>query len=158
MSFLGETKRVSLGPAGGEADGNSSEPSISADAATVAFSSTASKLVAGDSNAVGEVFIRTVSPAEPIGVGGGMDPLEMTGVFGQTTRVSLKSSGAQAVAASSEPSISSDGQHVAFTSNDALEGGDWNGTRDVYVRDRTFAATRWASSGTGGLTATATPR
>jgi Tol biopolymer transport system component len=54
----GETRRVSVSSDGGEGTGNSSSPSISADARFVAFESDASNLVQGDTNERPDVFVR----------------------------------------------------------------------------------------------------
>ncbi len=65
--------------------------------------------------------------------------LTVTTVFaapGDTTRVSVDSSGAQGNNASGDPSISADGRHVAFVSAATnLASGDMNGFNDVFVRD-----------------------
>lgn len=54
----GKTERISLNASGGEANGGSSDPSISADGRYVAFVSNASNLVEGDTNADGGIFVR----------------------------------------------------------------------------------------------------
>jgi Tol biopolymer transport system component len=53
------TKRVSVSSAGAEANSNSQYPSISADGGYVAFHSWATNLVAGDTNADVDVFVRS---------------------------------------------------------------------------------------------------
>jgi Tol biopolymer transport system component len=105
------------------ANGPSGEPSISADGRFVAFSSVASNLVAGDTNAFPDVFVR--------------DRVTRT-----TTLVSVTSREKQANSESYRPAISADGRVVAFES-DAwnLVTGDTNcrpGDEycpDVFVRD-----------------------
>ena len=54
----GETTRVSVDSAGAEANDDSFEPAVSADGRFVAFSSSATNLVAGDSNDANDVFVR----------------------------------------------------------------------------------------------------
>ena len=54
----GPTTRVSVDSAGTQGDGDSSDPSISADGRYVAFDSLATNLVAGDTNAFSDVFVR----------------------------------------------------------------------------------------------------
>jgi Tol biopolymer transport system component len=49
---------VSVGPAGQQTNGRSFSPAISADGRFVAFISTASNLVAGDTNDSPDVFVR----------------------------------------------------------------------------------------------------
>jgi hypothetical protein len=52
------TRRVSVGPGGQQANGDNFEPAISAHGRFVAFTSEASNLVAGDTNATYDVFVR----------------------------------------------------------------------------------------------------
>jgi hypothetical protein len=85
-----------VGAEGAGGDGNSAEPSISADGRYVAFASGAENLSSEDT-AFGDVFVRDL-------------------VAGTTTLVSRASGPAGAVAdfESSAASISADGRHVAF--------------------------------------------
>src|SRR5580765_5606012 len=53
----GATVRISVGPGAVQADGDSRDPSISADGRFVAFWSFATNLVADDSNGVSDVFV-----------------------------------------------------------------------------------------------------
>ena len=109
----GETTRASVDGAGAEANDDSFEPAISADGRFVAFSSSATNLVAGDSNEANDVFVR--------------DRQANT-----TTRVSVGLAGANANGGSDSPSISGDGRLVAFTSAATnLVEGDTNGQRDA---------------------------
>ena len=72
----------------------------------------------------------------------------------ETTRASVSSTGAQSWSYSRSPSISADGQVVAFHSDaDNLVPGDTNGTTDVFVHDLTTSETSRvsvASDGTQG--------
>ena len=123
----GETTRVSVDSAGAEANDDSFEPAISADGRFVAFSSSATNLVAGDSNEVNDVFVR--------------DRQANT-----TTRVSIGLAGANANGGSDSPSISGDGRRVAFTSAATnLVDGDTNNQRDAFVFDRQTGVTTRAS-------------
>ena len=109
------TTRVSVDSAGNPASGFSS--SISADGRFVAFSSEASKLVPGDTDENGDIFVR--------------DRLTNT-----TTPVSVNSAGNQTFSESNFPSISADGRFVAFESFASdLVPGDTNNTSDIFVRD-----------------------
>jgi uncharacterized repeat protein (TIGR01451 family) len=55
----------------------------------------------------------------------------------ETARVSVTDAGMQGNSHSNFPAISADGRFVAFQSDaDNLVGGDTNGTRDIFVRDR----------------------
>ena len=53
----GATTRVSINSSGGQANGASSDPAISADGRYVAFVSSATNLVTGDTNGVSDVFV-----------------------------------------------------------------------------------------------------
>jgi Tol biopolymer transport system component len=93
----GETERVSLDSGEAQANGESANPSISADGRFVAFTSNATNLVSGDTNGQADVFVR--------------DRL-----LGLTTRVSVNSSGVQADRDGQDPAISADGRYVVFSS------------------------------------------
>jgi len=135
----GATTRVSVASGGAQANDGSGGPTISADGRYVAFLSGASNLVAGDTNGVGDVFVRDR-------------------VAGATTRVSVASSGTQASSGSDEPVISADGRYVAFVSMaDNLVPGDTNRRRDVFVRDRVTGATTRVSVTSGGSQAISGP-
>src|SRR5207253_5013380 len=54
----GETRRVSVGSGGAQADSDSFLPSVSVDGRLVGFASSASNLVAGDTNGSDDVFVR----------------------------------------------------------------------------------------------------
>lgn len=113
--------RVNLGAFGEQANaGVVDSPSVSADGRYVAFASDATNLVSGDTNDFIDVFVRDRQA-------------------GRTTRVSVSSSGAQAIGSSFAPAISANGRYVAFTSYAAnLTAGDKNdatGGSDVFVRD-----------------------
>lgn len=68
-----------------------------------------------------------------------------------TSRVSVSSSGAQALGESLDPAVSQDGRFVAFVSGAGnLVAGDTNGVRDVFVRDRKNKTTERVSISTSG--------
>lgn len=128
----GTTECVSIDPAGVPAIGTSTAPSISADGRYVAFQSSASTLVPGDTNNVGDIFVRDR-------------------VAGTTERVSLASNGAQGNLSSAAPVISADGRFVAFQSDASnLIAADTNGRTDVFVRDRLTGMTELVSQSTSG--------
>lgn len=111
------TTRVSVNSAGEQGNGSSGdgEVSLSADGRYVAFASSANNLVDGDTNGVGDVFVR--------------DLQEQT-----TTRVSVNSAGEQGDDWSRNPALSADGKVVAFYYN----GYNFDtklGTYGVYVRE-----------------------
>jgi len=109
------TTRVSVTPGGGESNGDSVYPSVSATGRYVAFQSAATNLVPGDANGAIDVFVRDLQA-------------------GTTTRVSVDAEGAESNAASFVASIAGDGAHVAFGSSASnLVSGDTNGRIDVFV-------------------------
>ncbi len=125
-------ERVSVSTAGVQADGESRDPSISADGSVVAFESLATNLVANDTNGVLDVFVRDRT-----------DPV--------TERASQSALGAQAAVESEFPSISGNGRWVAFSSLATnLVVGDANGLEDVFVRDRTTGEVILASVANDG--------
>jgi Ca2+-binding RTX toxin-like protein len=127
----GTTSRVSVG-AGGQANGASSEGSISADGRIVCFQSLASNLVPGDTNGQQDVFVRNLE----------------TGV---TTRVNTDSAGHQSNGYSRYPVISPNGRFVGFESDATnLVPGDTNGRRDAFVKDLVTGETFLVSSGYDG--------
>jgi Tol biopolymer transport system component len=122
---LGTTQRVSVSSTGRQGNGASWEPAISANGRYVAFTSTASKLVARDTNGVKDVFVRDRK-------------------LHTTRRVSVSSAGRWGHG--NEPAISADGRYVAFASGSPnLVHRDTNGKTDVFVRDRKLHTTRRVS-------------
>jgi Tol biopolymer transport system component len=108
---------VSVDSLGAEADGDSFEPSISADGRYVAFESLATNLVSADTNTKSDVFVHDRET-------------------GQTVRVSVSSAGAEAGDHSFLPAISGSGRFVAFQSDaDDLVPGDLNTQIDIFVHD-----------------------
>jgi Tol biopolymer transport system component len=121
------TIRVSIDSGGGEGNGDSHSPSISADGRYVAFESLSTNLVAGDSNNRVDIFVHDLQT-------------------GTTERVSLDSTEIQGNGDSSSPSVSADGRYVAFESlSTNLVAGGTNGNGHVFVRDRQTGITTIAS-------------
>ena len=123
------TIRVSVSSSGGQAHRPVTLPTqgISDDGRDVLETSTA-RLVAGDTNAVSDAYIRDA-------------------IAGTTERVSVSSSGRQANGGSVADALSPDGRYVLFTSaaSDLSVGADTNGVRDVFLRDRRLGITRRVS-------------
>lgn len=114
----GRIKRVSVASDGMQANGGSYYADISANGQFVVFQSDASNLVAGDTNALADIFVHDRQT-------------------GDTTRVSVASDGTQADNRSQIPSISGNGGYVAFESDASnLASGDTNGQKDIFVHDR----------------------
>src|SRR5882672_1670938 len=127
------TERVSLDSNGFQGNVNSQFPSIAGYGRYVAFHSDASNLVANDTNATRDIFVRD----------------RQSGI---TQRVSVSSSGAQANARSDYPSISADGRFVAFESAASnLVAVDTNTSNDVFVRDRQNGTTERVSVSSTGV-------
>ncbi len=112
------TTRVSVDSLGVEADDNSYRASISGDGRYVAFESSATNLVAGDTNFLDDMFLHDMQT-------------------GATTRLSVSTAGVESNdQAGSYPNISRDGKFVVFVSYASnLVAGDTNGQADVFVRD-----------------------
>jgi pimeloyl-ACP methyl ester carboxylesterase len=127
------TTRVSVASSGEQANLSSVDPSISADGRYVAFYSTASNLVSGDTNGTSDIFVRDI-------------------VENSTTRISVDSDGTQANGSSYDPSISADGRYVAYDSNASnLVSGDTNGLVDIFVRDTVANNTTRVSLDSSGI-------
>ena len=124
------TIRISLAADGSEILGDSIEVSMSEDARFIAFRSLANNIVAGDTNGASDVFVRDTCLEQ--------DPMLCTPT---TVRASVDTAGAQATGNSLRPSLSPDGQFVAFESLATnLVAGDTNGLPDVFVRDTCLGA------------------
>jgi Tol biopolymer transport system component len=130
--FLRDRKRhrtvlVSHTPSGRQANGPSSQPSVSADGHFIAFESQASNLTRHDANKHEDVFVYSART-------------------GRVTLVSLSRQGRAGNGESRFPSISADGRFVAFDSaaSDLVRGDSGHGT-DVFVRDTKRHTTRLVS-------------
>jgi Tol biopolymer transport system component len=134
----GTTERVSVAiNMGGQADGDSSYASISADGRYVAFRSFATNLVAGDTNGKIDIFVRDRQLAT-------------------TVRASVSSGGVQSDGDADSACISPDGRYVAFSDLGAnLVSGDTNLSFDIFVRDLQSATTERASVDSNGAQANA---
>ncbi len=129
---LGDTVRASVSSSGAEGLGDSNIPSISADGRYVAFSSSASELVPGDTNDASDIFVHDVQT-------------------GETTRVSTDGSGNEGNDRSFTPSISDDARYVTFYSYASnLVSDDTNDASDIFVHDvQTGETTRVSTDGSG---------
>jgi Tol biopolymer transport system component len=130
------TTRESVNSAGVEANGYSVggqlSAAVSGDGRYVAFQSSATNLVAGDTNGYDDIFLR--------------DRL-----LGTTVRVNVGPGGVQANRGAANPVMSADGRYIAYESwSTNLVTGDTNNTGDVFVYDTLTATTVRASLGAGG--------
>ncbi|WP_127995561.1 beta strand repeat-containing protein [Piscinibacter defluvii] len=112
----GTTRLVSSNASGVVGNAESTAAAISADGRFVAFLSTASNLVAGDTNGATDLFIKDLST-------------------GAIRRVSTDAAGNQASGNTLEVgNFSADGSRIVFTSAaDSLVAGDTNGADDLFV-------------------------
>ncbi|MGZ8144244.1 MAG: TolB family protein [Methylosarcina sp.] len=131
----GVTQRVSVNSEEVEGNyGGGSSPAISANGRLVAFSSSASNLVLGDTNNLPDVFVRDLKT-------------------GETRRVSVDSVGAEGNGSSGGIGIdiSDNGQFVAFSSYASnLVAGDNNDREDVFVHDLKTGVTKRVSVNSAG--------
>ncbi|MFO1038669.1 MAG: hypothetical protein U1E45_17665 [Geminicoccaceae bacterium] len=126
------TERISVSTSGEQGNGLSYWPAISHGGDVVAYASSATNLVANDTNRAADIFVRDRKA-------------------GTTERVSLGPNGIQGNGDSLDPQISADGRFVAFRSIASnLVPGDTNGTWDVFVRDRKAGTTVRVSVGSKG--------
>ena len=113
----GVTERVSVASNEAQANGESRDVSISADGRYVAFTSSATNLVTGDTSGFADMFVRDRTN-------------------GTTTLVSASSGGGPGNGGSGGPAISGNGAFVAFSSEASdLVALDGNGVSDVFRRD-----------------------
>jgi uncharacterized repeat protein (TIGR01451 family) len=129
LASHGVTAAISVDPAGLVGDSESNYADMTPDGRFVSFVSAASNLVPGDTNGVGDVFVRD----------------RRTGL---TERVSVGLKGVEGngdsnfLGIATETAISDDGRYVAFKSEASnLVRGDRNGATDVFVRDRVAGTT-----------------
>ncbi|MCH2100660.1 MAG: hypothetical protein MK209_01865, partial [Planctomycetes bacterium] len=124
----GATTLISVGAGGVVANSFSSDAHLSTDGRFITFASSASNLVANDTNGFDDIFFADRDP-------------DQNGIFDESnvalTRISLGIGGAEPNAPCSSPSISGDGRWVCFASLATnLVTGDVNGFSDVFAYDR----------------------
>ena len=130
----GTTTRASTTSLGAETGGGHDDPSISPDGRYVAFDSTSTTLVSGDTNDVKDVFVKDLST-------------------GTTTRASTSQAGVEGNGRSSDPAFSATGRYIVFDSNASnLLSGDTNGQRDVFRKDLQDGSVIRASLASDGTT------
>ncbi len=127
----GTTERVSVSSSGGQSDGFSEGPAISADGRFVAFHSNASNLVPGDDSFTDDIFVH--------------DRL-----LGTTEIVSVNNAGQKGNGSSIRPDISANGRFVVFSSSaDNLVPGPQL-FHQVFLRDRALGRTERVSQNAAG--------
>jgi hypothetical protein len=129
----GATEREDLAPDGTPSNGNSTLGVISGDGRFVAFISTATNLVSGDSGT--QAYLRDRKT-------------------GQTVLISSAQDGTPANGSTSSLAISADGRYVAFVSNATnLVSANTGGLYQAYVRDMENGTTSLVSAANSGLPA-----
>ena len=129
----GSLTRISTSSLDTQAGSTSFYPTQSSDGRYVVFKSYATNLVAGDTNGVGDIFLKDTQT----GI--------LTGVSTSSAGIEGNSSGDYG------PSISADGRYVVFGSYATnLVAGDTNGVQDIFLKDtQTGILTRVSTSSTG---------
>jgi len=132
----GVTTIASTTAAGVQGNGTSDTPIFSPDGSRLMFRSDASNLVAGDTNGVGDIFIKDL-------------------LTGAVTRVSTAAGGEQGNGGAYLATFSPDGTKIVFYSGASnLVAGDTNGEDDVFVKDLvTGAVTRISTDSAGAQAA-----
>jgi hypothetical protein len=131
------TRRLVMAADGSQPNGNSgwttaypeNSLAVSFNGRFVAFVSSASNLVGGDTNTVDDVFLvdTCLARGRPCTPG--------------TVRVSIRADGSQSTWPSSQPAVADDGRYVFFVSADPdMVAGDRNATADLFVRDTCLGA------------------
>jgi Tol biopolymer transport system component len=130
-------QRVSTGPGGAQADGPSSNPSVSGDGRYVTFASTARNIVGRQAKALQEVYVHDAAARRTALVSvGRRDRRQNAAVSAPFTQIS---------------SISADGRYVAFDSDATnLATHPTNGHTNVFVRDRLQHRTTMVSLSSNG--------
>lgn len=134
----GTTIQISVTSAGVSNDRYSGNPDMSADGRYVAFESSATNFIPGDTGIYSDIFLRDTQT-------------------GLTTHISVPTSGTFANSSSVQPSVSADGRYIAFQSAASnLVPNDTNNHWDIFHHDtHTSITTRVSVSsageqGTGG--------
>lgn len=132
----GEINIASTSSAGVQANATSAARAMSEDGRYVLIASSATNLVAGDTNGVGDVFVKDM-------------------VTGTMSLVSTSSSGVQGNASSTLGvngiALSADGRYAVFESDATnLVSGDTNGVTDVFMKDLVTGVTTRISTDSSG--------
>ena len=129
-------RRLNVSQQGAPANAPSNNPALSADGRFLAFSSEATNLILGDTNAFSDIFV-------------------VDTITGAIARQSVSTAGGQSNGSSFRPAMSGDGRYLVFESSatNLIAGTTASGISHIYVRDRTLGTTTLvsqASAGTAG--------
>jgi hypothetical protein len=114
---------VSVSSGGAKGRSPSTRPAVNGNGDEVGFESTATNLVAGDTNAMQDTFVRGTRVGAFVG-------------NGTTIRVSVDYNGNQLTGNSQRVNLNGRGDKVGFAANGrTVVKGDLNGQRDVFLRD-----------------------
>ncbi|MEU4623343.1 hypothetical protein AB0G04_25650 [Actinoplanes sp. NPDC023801] len=129
----GETKIASSSADGTQGDRSSSKGVVTADGRHVAFASSATNLVPGDTNDAEDIFLKDLTT-------------------GDIQRITVTSDGSQLTDfwIYSDPSVSADGRYVSYSTTGAFDPADVNEDIDVYVRDTVTGTTTLVSRRASG--------
>jgi hypothetical protein len=134
LAAAGDIALASTSDTGTKGNSISQQPSLSGDGTRVAFFSQATNLDPGDADIRSDIYVKDV-------------------VTGDITLASTSDSGTKGDFGSEEPSLSADGNVVAFTSNATnLDPGDGSTGADVYVKNLVNGDIVLASTSDGGVT------
>lgn len=128
---LGEMRRISEPASGGQANGHSQYPAVSADGRYVAYQSRATNIVPDDTGSMLDIYV-------------------YDRISGVTELASAGADGASMAGPAYDAAISGDGRFVAFHTSNAYDSADEGGLQDVYIRDRQAGSTSWVSRATTG--------
>lgn len=136
-TVTGKTTMVGVSSNGTLPNASTTGYAISADGRYVLFGSTATNLVAGDTNGRSDIFRQDM-------------------VTGEIIRVNTTSQGVQSTQAALNGSMSADGRFVMFSSTDSgLVSGDSNGTSDLFLKDLSNGSIRLVSTNSSGVQSSA---
>ena len=128
----GAIQRISTTATGGQSNGGASAPAWSPDGMQIAFESWASNLLPGDTNEVGDIFVKTLTS-------------------GAVQRISTAAGGGQGNDGAYRPVWSPTGTRIAFESwSTNLVPDDTNDSTDVFVTTLASGAVERVSTTAGG--------
>ena len=126
-------RRLNVSQQGAPANAPSNNPALSADGRFLAFSSDATNLILGDTNAFSDIFV-------------------VDTITGAIARQSVSTAGGQSNGSSFRPAMSGDGRYLVFESSatNLIAGTTAAGISHIYVRDRTLGTTTLVSQSSAG--------